>query len=193
VPQWTHQTLTGAHIALEPLEERHREPLYAAASDPDIFRFFTTDLSQRGHFDRWFDAAFADLTFVTTGRDTGEPIGSSRLMTLVPEHRRLEIGNTWLVRSRWSTGANVEAKYLMLAYAFEELGVRRVEFKTEATNERSRAALAALPAQFEGVHRNHMLVRGGENRDSAWFSVIDREWPQVREALLARAAPSRGG
>jgi RimJ/RimL family protein N-acetyltransferase len=186
VPQWTHTTLTGAHVVLEPLEERHREPLFAAASDPGIFRFFTTDLSQREHFDRWFDTGLGDLTFVTVDRATGDPIGSSRLMTLVPEHRRLEIGNTWVARSHWGSGANVEAKYLMLEYAFERLGVRRVEFKTEATNERSRAALAALPAQFEGVHRNHMLVRGGENRDSAWYSVIDDEWPQVKATLRRR-------
>jgi N-acetyltransferase len=78
----------------------------------------------------------------------------------------------------------------MLEYAFERLGVRRVEFKTEATNARSRAALAALPAQFEGVHRNHMLVRGGINRDSAWYSVIEDDWPQVREQLRSRLASS---
>jgi RimJ/RimL family protein N-acetyltransferase len=193
VPPWTHTTLTGELVVLEPLEERHREPLFAAASDPEIFRYFTTDLSQRDAFDRWFDGGFADLTYVTLARATGEPIGSSRLMTLVPEHRRLEIGNTWVARSHWGSGANIEAKYLMLAYAFEQLGVRRVEFKTEAANERSRAALAALPAQFEGVHRNHMLVRGGQSRDSAWYSVIDDEWPQVRAVLRRRLERAAAG
>ncbi len=173
---------------LEPLQERHRKALFAAASDPEIFRFFTGDLSRRELFERWFDGGFADLTFVTLDRPTGRPIGSSRLMSLAPEHRRLEIGNTWLARSHWGGGANTEAKLLMLEYAFEQLGVRRVEFKTEARNARSRAALAALPAQFEGMHRNHMLVRGGENRDSAWYSVIDADWPHVRERLGARLA-----
>jgi RimJ/RimL family protein N-acetyltransferase len=181
-----HTTLTGRQVVLEPLEERHREPLFAVASDPEIFRYFSHDLSRRELFDRWLDTGFADLTFVTVDRASGEPIGSSRLMTLVPEHRRLEIGNTWLARSHWGTGANTEAKYLMLEHAFEQLGVRRVEFKTDATNERSRAALAALPAQFEGVHRKHMLVRGGVSRDSAWYSVIEDEWPQVKAALRAR-------
>jgi RimJ/RimL family protein N-acetyltransferase len=188
MPPWTHTQLTGELVVLEPLEERHREPLYAAASDPEIFRYFTADLSRRDAFDRWFDAAFGDLTFATVDRATRTPVGSSRLMTLVPEHRRLEIGNTWVARSHWGSGANVEAKLLMLAYAFEQLGVRRVEFKTESTNARSRAALAALPAQFEGVHRNHMLVRGGQNRDSAWYSVVDGEWPQVEAALRRRLA-----
>lgn len=181
---WTHATLTGSIVRLEPLEERHRGALAAAAADPEVFRYFTTDLSEPESFDRWFDVALGELTFATVVG--GEPVGSSRLMTLAPEHRRLEIGNTWLARSAWGTGANTEAKYLMLEYAIQRLGVRRVEFKTESTNERSRAALAALPAQFEGIHRNHMLVRGGQNRDSAWYSVIEDDWPQVRQRLRER-------
>ena len=184
MPPWTHTQLTGELVVLEPLEERHREPLYAAASDPEIFRYFTSDLSERERYDRWFDAAFADLTFVT--HVDGAVVGSSRYMSLVPQHRRLEIGNTWLIPAQWQTGTNAEAKLLMLDDAFERLGVRRVEFKTDALNERSRAALAALPAQFEGIHRNHMLVRGGESRDSAWYSVIDAEWPDVRVRLRGR-------
>lgn len=187
---WTHTTLSGSIVVLEPLEEGHREALAAAAGDPEIFRYFTTDLSQRESFDRWFDLALAELTFATLVG--GVPAGSSRLMSLAPEHRRLEIGNTWLARPAWGGGANTEAKYLMLEHAFERLGVRRVEFKTEAANGRSRAALAALPAQLEGVHRNHMLVRGGQNRDSAWYSVIEDEWPEVREALLRRLTNRAG-
>jgi RimJ/RimL family protein N-acetyltransferase len=98
----------------------------------------------------------------------------------------LEIGWTWLTPSAWGTGANVEAKLLQLEHAFDRLGARRVEFKTDANNERSRAALAALPAQFEGIFRKHMLVRDGENRDSAWFSIVDDEWPEVRANLERR-------
>ena len=84
------------------------------------------------------------------------------------------------------TGANVEAKLLLLQHAFERERFLRVEFKTEAANERARAALAALPAEFEGVFRKHMLVRGGERRDSAWYSVIDDDWPAVKARLRAR-------
>ena len=90
--------------------------------------------------------------------------------------------------STWSTGANTDAKYLLLRHAFEVLGARRVEFKTDAQNERARAALAAIPAEFEGIHRQHMLVRGGERRDSAWYAVIAEDWPAVRAALEARLA-----
>jgi RimJ/RimL family protein N-acetyltransferase len=88
----------------------------------------------------------------------------------------------------WNTGANVEAKYLLLRHAFETVGCRRVEFKTDAKNERARRALAALPAEFEGIHRKHMVVRGGERRDSAWYAVIDDDWPEVKATLEERLA-----
>lgn len=100
----------------------------------------------------------------------------------------MEIGWTWLTPSAWGGGANVEAKLLMLGHAFEALGCQRVELKTDARNERSRAALAALPAQFEGIMRKHMIVPEIGVRDSAYFSVIDDEWPEVRENLRRRLA-----
>ena len=119
----------------------------------------------------------------------GRVVGSTSYMSLAPEHLRLEIGNTWMNPSTWGTGANVEAKYLLLRHAFEVVGCRRVEFKTDALNERARAALAALPAEFEGIHRKHMIVRDGERRDSAWYAVIDDDWP----ARPDRARASSGG
>jgi RimJ/RimL family protein N-acetyltransferase len=103
----------------------------------------------------------------------------------------VEIGNTWVVPSAWGAGANTEAKYLLLRHAFEAEGYLRVEFKTDATNARARAALAALPAEFEGVFRKHMLVRGGERRDSAWYAVIDDDWPEVKASLERRLAFTR--
>ena len=109
-------------------------------------------------------------------------------MSLAPEHRRLEIGNTWLNPAAWGTGANTEAKYLLLRHAFEELGCLRVEFKTDALNERARAALAAIPSEFEGIHRWHMVARGDERRDSAWYAVTVETWPETRRALEARLA-----
>ena len=88
----------------------------------------------------------------------------------------------------WGTGVNVEAKLLMLRHAFEAWQCRRVELKTDALNARSRAAMEAMGATFEGIHRKHMLVRGGENRDSAWYSVTDDDWPRVERGLLERLA-----
>ena len=107
-------------------------------------------------------------------------------MTVRPEHRGLEIGHTWLTPAAWGTGANAEAKFLLLEHAFERLGCVRVEFKTDARNERARAALAALPARFEGIFRKHMLVRDGESRDSAYYAITDDDWPSVRDSLSHR-------
>ena len=104
--------------------------------------------------------------------------GSTRYLALRPEQRSLEIGWTWLHPDAWGTGINVEAKLLMLGHAFDTLGCRRVELKTDALNTRSRGAMEAMGATFEGIHRQHMLVRAGENRDSAWYSILDSEWPE---------------
>jgi RimJ/RimL family protein N-acetyltransferase len=146
----------------------------------------------RETFRLWLDDALArseagiEAAFATLDARTGEPVGSTRYLTLRPEHRGLEIGWTWLASSRWGTGANVEAKLLMLEHAFERLGCLRVEFKTDRRNDRSRGALAALPARFEGVFRKHMLVRGGERRDSAYYSIVDDEWPEIEDNLRRR-------
>ena len=126
------------------------------------------------------------MPFAVTLLDDGTLVGSTRYMTLRPEHRGLEIGHTWMTSRVWGTGANTETKLLLLEHAFETLGCMRVEFKTNARNERARAALAALPAQFEGIFRKHMLVQDGDVRDSAWYAITDEEWPEVRAALRAR-------
>ena len=178
-------------MTLEPLAEAHFPALLEAASDPEIWRWMSADGSRPGLFRSWFEESLADrIAYATVDAASGQPVGSSSFLALVPEHRRVEIGHTWLARSHWRSGANVEAKLLMLEHAFGVMGMRRVEFKTDALNERSRRALEALPARFEGIHRRHMLVRGGENRDSAWYSVIDEEWPLVRANLLRRLGRS---
>jgi N-acetyltransferase len=177
--------LEGRIVVLEPLEARHEEGLRTAAGDERIWRWMLT---------RDVEAWIAEALRSSDDRQPfailheGSVVGSTSYMSLAPEHRRLEIGNTWMHPSTWSTGANVEAKYLLLRHAFENLGALRVEFKTDALNERARGALAALPAEFEGIHRRHMLVRGGERRDSAWYAVIDEDWPRVRRELEKRLA-----
>ena len=183
--------LEGRIVRLEPLAEEHFERLAQAASDPEIWALMSSDGSRSEVFRAWFDESLAErIAFATVDAGSGTPVGSSSFMSFAPEHRRVEIGHTWLARSHWGTGANVEAKLLMLEHAFGPMGMRRVEFKTDARNERSPRALEALPAQFEGIHRQHMLVRDGENRDSAWYSVLDSEWPDVRTNLLRRLGRS---
>jgi RimJ/RimL family protein N-acetyltransferase len=182
--------LVGGIVVLEPLARAHEGGLYEASADPAVWRWLSVEQPRSPEaFREWFEAALAlplSAPFATLDARTGTPIGSTRYLELRPEHRVLEIGWTWLARGAWGTGANVEAKLLQLEHAFERLGARRVEFKTDAQNERSRAALAALPAAFEGVFRKHMLVRGGENRDSAWYAIVDDDWPEVRANLLRR-------
>ena len=185
--------LEGRLVVLEPLAPEHESGLFAAAADPEVWRWMPIAAPlEAASFRAWLDDALErataglDVPFAVLRSGDGEALGSTRYLAVAPEHRRLEIGWTWLGRAAWGTGANVEAKLLLLEHAFERLGARRVEFKTDALNERSRRALEALPARFEGVHRKHMLVRGGESRDSAWYSVLDDEWPAVRRNLERR-------
>jgi RimJ/RimL family protein N-acetyltransferase len=190
----THR-LEGSLVVLEPLEASHEQGLFEVAQDPRIWRYIPFDAGEtKEAFHSWMEAALAaseagkEVPFATLDVRTGEPIGSTRYLALRPEHRGLEIGWTWLAPSHWRTGANVEAKLLMLEHAFERLGCLRVEFKTDARNEISRAALAALPARFEGIFRRHMIVRGYQYRDSAYYSIIEDEWPEVKENLRRRLA-----
>jgi RimJ/RimL family protein N-acetyltransferase len=139
-----------------------------------------------GDFDRWFDdaiAAPAEVPFavVVDGRE----VGSTRYLNFAPEHRRVEIGWTWLRRSAWSTGANVETKFLLLEHGFERHGLQRVEFKTDARNQQTRGALLALGARFEGISRKHMILPSGP-RDSAWYAVVEDDWPTVKQRLTGR-------
>ena len=177
--------LRGRIVTVEPLEERHREGLRAAAeAGPEIFRF----MAWPGDFDVYFDEALAapgDVPFAVCV--AGEPAGSTRYLNHAPEHRRVEIGWTWLRPSEWNTGANVETKMLLMEHAFERCGLQRVEFKTDARNERTRGALLALGAQFEGIARKHMMLPSGP-RDSAWYAVTEDDWPAVRERLERRLA-----
>ena len=186
------ERLEGRLVVLEPLTRAHGKGLLAAANDPEIWRWTTAPAHAPETFKTWLAAALAaaeegrEAPFAILLRENGGPVGSSRYLTLRPEHRGLEIGHTWHARSVWGTGVNVEAKYLLLRHAFEDLGCMRVEFKTDALNERARGALAALPARFEGVFRKHMLVRDGELRDSAYYAITDDDWPTVRANLERR-------
>ena len=179
-------TLEGRLVRLEPLELRHEEPLWAAAQDERTWRYMRVRGGEsRAAFDAWLVHALAEtIPFATVL--AGDVVGSTSYLNVREADAVVEIGNTWLAPRAWGTGANDEAKLLMLEHAFEREGFRRVEFKTEATNERSRAALLAIGATFEGVFRKHMVVRGGERRDSAWYSVIDDEWPEVKARLERR-------
>jgi N-acetyltransferase len=183
---WPAGPFEGRIVRLEPIEERHRDGLRAAAlRDPHIHRY--TNMATFG-FDTWFDnalAATSEIPFVV--QIGGAPAGSTRFLNIEPFHRRTEIGWTWLERAGWGTGANVETKYLLMRHAFEQAGMMRVEFKTDARNLRVRGALLGVGGTFEGIHRKHMVLPDSV-RDSAYYAVVDDDWPRVKAMLEAKIA-----
>jgi RimJ/RimL family protein N-acetyltransferase len=181
--------LAGGKVRLEPLALEHVPRLAEVALDPAIWQWTIARTTDEAGLRAWAETALAnraagsEFPFVTLEASTGRPIGSSRFMNIALEHRRLEIGWTWVAPAWQRTGANREAKLLMLGHAFDTLGCRRVEFKTDSLNEPSRTALLGIGAQFEGIFRNHMVMPDGRMRHSAYYSVIDEEWPAVRAGL----------
>jgi RimJ/RimL family protein N-acetyltransferase len=191
--------LEGDLVRLEPLAAGHVPGLWAAAQHPDIWRWLPfrvgseTDVSQLVAFSNAAAARGAMLAFAQILRASDEVMGSTSYLAVEPAQRRLEIGATWLHPRHQRTGANTEAKLLLLRHAFDALGCERVEFKTDAENKASRAALARIGASEEGTLRSHMARFDGTRRDSVYFSVIKPEWPRVRARLEALLARSRSG
>lgn len=184
--------LEGERVVLEPLEPAHADELWAAAQAPEIWEWLAHLDKSREVFDEWFEQALAASAAGTEGafavrrRADEAVVGSSRYLGVRPADRVVEIGWTWFNPSVWRSGVNLETKLLMMGHAFEDLGCVRVELKTDARNKRSRNAIAALPAQFEGVLRKHMIVPDVGQRNTAYFSVLDDEWLAVRANLERR-------
>jgi len=184
--------LTGRHVRLEPLSPDHLAGLVAAGCDPALWQLTVNDGSTPEAMRRWLDAALADqrrgtaVPFATVLLQTGQVVGSSRFGNLSETDRRAEIGWTWVGRAWQRTAVNTETKYLMLRHAFEVWRLIRVEFKTDAINQQSRAALLGIGAREEGVLRRHALTWTGRFRDSVFFSILAEEWPAVKSRLESR-------
>jgi len=203
----THPVLSGTHVRLEPLERTHIEALTrAAGQDLALYQWSAVphsliDMARYVELALEARAAGSALPFATVRQADGTVIGSTRFFDLErwpwpaghPGAGRsgpdgCEIGYTWLAAAAIRSAANTEAKLLMLTHAFEAWDVRRVCFHTDVRNERSRAALERIGAQFEGVLRAHRLAADLTARDSARFSILVAEWPKVKEHLRARLA-----
>jgi RimJ/RimL family protein N-acetyltransferase len=190
-------TLEGSIVRLEPLSMAHLDGLAEVAFDEAIWRWTLARPTDVDGLQAWMATAIANLDagsempFATIDRATDQPIGSSRFMSIVPEHRRLEIGWTWVAPAWQRRGANQEAKYLQLRHAFEDLGANRVEFKTDSLNEKANPALLAIGATFEGTFRNHMIMPGGRLRHSNYYSVTVEEWPDRKARLETKLASIR--
>jgi RimJ/RimL family protein N-acetyltransferase len=182
-------TLTGRFIRLEPLTAAHMDALAAFAYEPSLWAWTAGRVTDRASLAAYVDEALAGVAngtvipFATVHLGENRVIGSTRFANISARDGRMEIGWTWVALPYQRTPVNTEAKYLMLRHAFETLGAVRVELKTHAKNARSRAAMERIGAQFEGIHRKHMLQPDGTRRDTAWYSIVDDEWPAVKARL----------
>lgn len=191
-------TLEGEHVRLEPLGPHHSARLAEIGCTEAVWRYLT------GRFDSEDDVrAFiatanqweregTAVPFATIDKATGLAVGSTRFANIAREHRRVEIGWTWIAPAWQRTAINTEAKYLMLRHAFETWRCIRVELKTNARNRQSRQAILRIGAREEGTLRNHMISPDGSYRDTVYFSVIDSEWAEVKRSLEARLGLSAG-
>lgn len=189
----TAPPLAGRWVRLEPLAEEHRDGLRAASDDDRVWQFMPTN-GRGPEFDRVFEDALAQraagkrLPYAVRLLATGELVGATSYIDPVPPHKRVEIGWTWYRPDQWAGAVNPECKLLLLAHAFDALGLNRVQLVTDLLNTRSQAAITKLGATREGVLRAHMVTRGGRVRDTVVFGIAAPEWPAVKDGLLARLA-----
>jgi RimJ/RimL family protein N-acetyltransferase len=186
--------LRGRRIALEPLSAGHLPGLAVAIRDGELWSIPVTLVPHPHELPEFLKhaesryAAQLERAFATVDQKSGVVVGSTRFMAINRDHRRCEIGFTFLAQQWQRSYVNTEAKYLMLRHAFDEWECNRVEFITDALNTRSRQAILRLGAKEEGVMRNHMIMRDGRVRDSMLYSIIRSEWPRVRSGLEAKIA-----
>jgi RimJ/RimL family protein N-acetyltransferase len=192
-PDWFASVgIKGRNVALEPLGARHESDLATAGADPAIWRWLPTAHHLPGTMKGFIQQAgkasaeHSAVVFATIDLNSKRAVGSTRYHHMVPEHRRLEIGVTWIGSASQRSYINTEAKYLQLWYAFEKMKCRRVELKADVENLKSRAAIARLGAKEEGIFRKHMLYADGRNRDNVYFAIIDDDWSEVRDHLLRK-------
>ncbi|AJY04821.1 GNAT family protein [Burkholderia vietnamiensis] len=182
-------TLTGEHIVLRPLAASDRQALLDAAADGELWNLKVTVVPDERTVDAYLDTALQGraagtvMPFAIVERASGRVIGSTRFWKIDRNNRKLEIGHTWLSASAQRTRANTEAKWLLLAYAFDTL-----QFTTDELNEKSRAAILRLGAKQEGIVRHERIMPDGRKRNSVRFSIIDGEWPAIRDRLKAKLA-----
>jgi RimJ/RimL family protein N-acetyltransferase len=186
--------LDGRIVRLETLADQHIPGLMRAGANPELWHWTLEWLDTPEKLRAYLAVAErarddgSQLPFATIDQASDEIIGSTRFLSIDRPNHRLEIGYTWVVPGRQRGGANLEAKLLQLTHAFETLECRRVEFKTDSLNDKSRNALLGIGATFEGIFRNHMISQGGRMRHSAYYSLIDSEWPAAKRGLEERLA-----
>jgi RimJ/RimL family protein N-acetyltransferase len=188
-PAPAHSPLPGRFVRLEPLDAaRHGDDLWQALQGPDpaLWDYLAYGpFASREPFDAWLagNAASADPLFYTViDLASGRAVGVLSYLRIAPKDGVIEIGHIAFGKAMQRTPSSTEAVWLLARYAFDDLGYRRLEWKCNAQNARSMRAAERLGFSYEGLFRQHMIVKG-KNRDTAWFSIIDGEWPKCREAF----------
>jgi len=182
-------TLEGQVVRLEPLSLAHVPALLPHAQDEDIWRYLpygllNTEERLSAHIEGLLrnQAEGGELPFAVIFRESGQAVGMTRYMEIRRPHRGLEIGGTWYGVAYQRTAVNTECKFLLLKHAFETLGCIRVQLKTDARNLRSQRAIERIGAVREGLLRQHIIMPDGYLRDTIYYSILDSEWPQVKQA-----------
>lgn len=184
--------LEGQHVRLEPLSSAYEKSLIDAVSDGELWNSTVTTVPSPATMTAYIASALEaqaqgrELPFVIIRKSSSQVVGSTRFYDIDRDHRRVEIGYTWLAASVQRTVVNTEAKLLLLTYAFEVLRCIRVAFLTDVLNQQSRTAILRLGAKQECILRNHMIMPNGRYRDSICFSIIETEWPEVKARLEAK-------
>lgn len=191
-PQPAPQNFEGRFVTLIPLDvtadvaELYTISHADAATTPTLWRYLPRGpfacAEEHASFLREWQATPNVIAFTVRATGTRQPLGSISLMSIRAEHGVAELGNIWYSPAAQRTKTNTESCYLLLRYCFEQLGYRRMEWKCDARNEPSRNAALRLGFTFEGIFRQHMIIKG-ENRDTAWFAMLDHEWPQISAAM----------
>jgi len=182
-------TLSGSNVLLEPLSFEHLDGMIAAVRDGELWNLWYTSIPSPEKVDEYIRIALdmrenaGAMPFAVRDRESNTMIGCTRYFNVDEINQRLEIGHTWYSESYQRTAANTESKYLLLSHAFEELNAIAVEFRTHWHNHKSRAAIARLGAKQDGVLRNHTRSADGIYRDTVVFSIINLEWPAVKQSL----------
>lgn len=185
--------LEGKRVKLVPLEAWHSKELWETAKDESLWEFYTfRKMESFEKFKAFIDysiekmASGSEFTFTITDNMIGRMVGGTSFLDIQPESRSLEIGRTWIAKYLQRTGFNEECKLYLLKYCFEEMKTIRVFFKTDSNNKRSQKALEKIGAKYEGTLRNHMIREDGTFRDSAYYSIIESEWEEVKSRLVAK-------
>lgn len=181
--------LIGERVKIQPMEEAHIPELFEAGNYREIWPYMPMDVQSMEDMKTLVDSALhergkgSEFPFVIIDKETGKIVGSTRFMQISIPNRNLEIGSTWLSPTVWRTRINTKCKYLLLSHCFETLGTIRVQLKTDRRNLRSQQAIERIGGVKEGVLRNHMIMTDGYFRDSVYYSILDREWLQVKQNL----------